>query len=107
MSTRWSAPEENSSTNDNKGDASQPTEKGRTYTVELPRTAGITWGSDISFRWIYVLEITPQSEAAQCGLIAKGDYIVGFGNTSVIAQDFDTVLNVCSSFFITIRLHRF
>jgi hypothetical protein len=33
-------------------------------------------------------------EAAKSGKILKGDYIIGFGNDSLIAQDFDFVLNV-------------
>ena len=65
---------------------------GISYTVELPKRAGLSWGSDLSFRWIYVLDIEPMGEASQTGMIQKGDYIIGVGNTSTLAQDFDFVL---------------
>ena len=71
----------------NKRDFSPPTEKlsndnpnGLVYTVELPRRAGINWGSDMSFRWIYVLDIEKNSPASELD-IKKGDYIISFGNT--------------------------
>ena len=44
---------------------------GRTYTVELTKRAGITWGSDLSFRWIYVLDLEQSGEASASGQIAK------------------------------------
>jgi hypothetical protein len=66
---------------------------GLAFTVDLPKKgAGISWGSDLSFRFIYVLDMEPTGEAYQSGLIEKGDYIIGVGNTSTIAQDFDFVL---------------
>lgn len=67
---------------------------GLVYGVEMSRSAGISWGSDISFRWIYVLDLDPNGEASSTGLIKKGDYIIGAGNVSLIAQDFDYVLTV-------------
>ena len=69
-------------------------ENGSLYTLELPRAAGISWGSDLSFRWIYVQDLEADGEAAKTGMIQKGDYIVSFGNTSTVNQDFDFVLNV-------------
>jgi hypothetical protein len=93
FSNRWAAPEQSKS---NAPKQSKETEKqpGFSYTVEMSKFAGIDWGSDLSFRWVYVVGLDPEGEAAKSKLIEKGDYIVGFGNTSVIAQDFDTVLNV-------------
>jgi len=58
----------------------------------MGKRAGISWGSDLSFRWVYVLDLEPTGEAAQSGIVQKGDYIIGFGNTSTISQDFDFVL---------------
>jgi len=81
---KWDPPKEELSSNDDNGIA---------YTIELPRRAGISWGSDLSFRWIYVLDLEPSGEAAATGLIQKGDYIIGIGNTSTLAQDFDFVLS--------------
>jgi len=84
----WSPP----SRKDDDSDKS-PNESGLTFTVEMGKSSGISWGSDLSFRWIYVLSIEPNSEAAATNLISKGDYIIGAGNTSLIAQDFDFVIS--------------
>lgn len=79
----WKAPTESSSSG-NTNDAtkkSAPSEdesndKGLAYTVELPKAAGISWSSDISFRWIYVQDIDPNSPAADNGSIQKVIIIV-------------------------------
>eukprot|EP01035_Chromulina_nebulosa_P034655 gene34655-46517_t len=76
-------------------------EPGIAYTVEMGKSCGISWGSDLSFRWIYVMDIDPNGEAA--GNVFKGihltfrDYIIGAGNTSLIGQDFDFVLSSLKS----------
>lgn len=45
---------------------------GLAFSVELPKKgAGISWGSDLSFRWVYVLDLEPTCEAYQSGLIQK------------------------------------
>lgn len=67
--------------------------KGLVYSLELPKRAGISWGSDISFRWIYVLDLEPTGEAAQTGVIQKGDYIIQLGDNSTVGLDFDYVLS--------------
>lgn len=64
------------------------------FTVEMPRSCGVSWGSDISFRWIYVLDMDDRGPAAMSGVIQKGDYLIGAGNVSLIAADFDTVVTV-------------
>ena len=61
----FSPPIENSIRNDNEAN-------GLLYSVDLPKNAGISWGSDLSFRWIFVRDIDLVGEAAQCGLIKKG-----------------------------------
>jgi ferredoxin len=66
---------------------------GTVFSLEMSKRAGISWGSDLSFRWIYVLDLEPTGEAAQTGVIQKGDYIIQLGNTSTIGQDFDFVLS--------------
>ena len=71
--------------------------EGFAYTIELPKRAGISWGSDLSFSWIYVLDLEPDGAAASTGLIQKGDYIIGFGNTSTIAKDFDYVISALNN----------
>ncbi len=53
-------------------DIKQENSNGLVYTLELPKRAGINWGSDISFRWIYVLDVESGSAAAESGLIQKG-----------------------------------
>lgn len=65
-----------------KRDFSPPAEKndmsdnpnGLVYTVELPRRAGINWGSDMSFRWIYALDVEKNSPAYESGMIKKGTF---------------------------------
>lgn len=71
-----------------------PDERGYAYTVELPRVSGLSWGSDLSFRWIYVQDIDPNGAAAESNMIQKGDYIIGCGNMSSIALDFNEVLTI-------------
>lgn len=44
---------------------------GITYSVELTKRAGISWGSDLSFRWIYILDLEQSGEACASGLIEK------------------------------------
>lgn len=84
----WSPPKESSS-----GTMYTKTENnGTVFSLEMSKRAGISWGSDISFRWIYVLDVEPTGEAAQTGVIQKGDYIIQLGDTSTIGQDFDFVL---------------
>jgi hypothetical protein len=69
-------------------------EDGMMYSVELPKRPGISWGSDLSFRWIYVLDIDSNSEGRN--FIRNGDYLVAVGNTSVVGEDFDFVLTTIS-----------
>lgn len=42
--------------------------------------------------------LEPNGAAAETGFIEKGDYIIGLGNQSMIAQDFDFVLTVILTF---------
>ena len=70
---------------------------GVSFEIELAKRAGISWGSDLSFSWVYVLDLEPSGEAAMSGMIQKGDYIIGMGNTSCIAKDFDFVLSTYNS----------
>jgi ferredoxin len=67
---------------------------GFTYSIVLPKSSGISLGSDLSFRWVFVLDVDPNSAAANS--VKKGDYVIGFGNTSLIAQDFDFVIKTLS-----------
>eukprot|EP01040_Poterioochromonas_malhamensis_P008829 gene8829-9564_t len=66
------------------------------YSLELPKATGIDWGSDLSFRWVYVQSLDPAGAAFKSGKIQKGDYIIGVGNTTLIAQDFNYVLTTLS-----------
>ena len=70
---------------------------GVSFEIELPKRAGISWGSDLSFSWVYVLDVEPTGEAAASGMVRKGDYIIGMGNTSCIGKDFDFVLSTYNS----------
>ena len=37
------------------GEASGDLESGYAFEIELPKRAGIDWGADLSFSWVYVL----------------------------------------------------
>jgi len=71
-------------------------ETGFAYSVEMTKFPGISWGADLSFRWIYVLGLDSSGEAANTGLVEKGDYIIGVGNDTTLGLDFDTVLKTLS-----------
>ena len=72
---------------------------GQLFTVELPKRAGINWGADLSFSWVFVSSLESGGEAAQWGYLQKGDYLIGMGNESMIAKDFDFVLSVSPLLF--------
>lgn len=86
--SRWEPPTAASSGGDS-DDAD-----GVAYSVELPKATGISWGSDLSFRFVYVQEVEPNGAAAATAMVRKGDYLIGCDNTSLVAQDFNFVLNV-------------
>ena len=66
---------------------------GNAYEIELPKLAGIDWGADLSFRWVKVIGLDPSGEAFKSNLVKVGDYVIGVGNTSTIAKDFDYVIS--------------
>lgn len=65
---------------------------GIAFDVDLSKRPGIDWGADLSFKWVYVIGMDPGGAAASSGKVELGDYIIGIGNTSTIAADFDYVL---------------
>jgi hypothetical protein len=47
-------------------------QKGLAFVVDLPQYgSGISWSSDLSFRWVYVQDLDPAGEAFQSALIRK------------------------------------
>jgi hypothetical protein len=46
--------------------------------------------------FLFAAGLDPQGEAYKSNLIENGDFIIGIGNTSTIAKDFDFVLNTLS-----------
>ena len=73
-------------------------DSGLAFEIDLPKRAGIDWGADLSFRWVYVIGLDPQGEAYKSGMIQKGDFIIGVGNVSTIAKDFDFVLSTLNKY---------
>lgn len=92
----WSPPEES-----NSFESRESEDDGLVYSIELPKSAGISWGADLSFRFVYVLDLDPNMAAASSGVVKKGDYIVGMGDTNTIAQDFDYVLTTLAKQDVT------
>lgn len=72
-SNRWEPPSTSDGISSIDDDSTQ---QGITYTVELPKASGISWGSDLSFRWIYVQDVDPQGEAMKTGMVRKGELMI-------------------------------
>jgi ferredoxin len=47
----------------------------RLFKIRLPRAAGIDWGTDLSFSFVYVRGMDPSGAAAFSGLIEPGDHL--------------------------------
>lgn len=47
----------------------------RLYRIRLPRATGIEWGTDLSFRFVYVRDMDPSGPAYLSGKIEKGDQL--------------------------------
>ena len=45
--------------------------EGLKYTLELPKAMGVNWGSDLSFRWIFVNSLDESGAAAASGAVKK------------------------------------
>ena len=75
--------------------SASPFDQGLYYELDLvPCVSGISWGSDISFRYVFIRDIEPVGEAY--GLVQKGDFIISIGNVSTIEKDFNFVLDTIS-----------
>ena len=60
-SNKWQPPTESSSSSSSSPLAEEDNPNGLAYEVELAKSgAGIDWGADLSFRWVYVLNMDPQ-----------------------------------------------
>lgn len=66
----------------------------RLCTVSLSGGLGIDWGTDLSFKWVYVRELDPMGSAARNGLIKVGDQLVSLNGDSCVAAPFDYVINL-------------
>lgn len=47
----------------------------RIYSVRISRVTGIEWGTDLSFKWVYVRALHPSGAAENCGQISVGDQV--------------------------------
>mmetsp|Transcript_24449 Transcript_24449/g.31759 ORF Transcript_24449/g.31759 Transcript_24449/m.31759 type:complete len:309 (+) Transcript_24449:104-1030(+) len=64
----------------------------RLYSINLSRATGIDFGTDISFRWVYVMGLEPGGAADLTGLVEKGHQIVAVNGESVLGATFDYVM---------------
>lgn len=56
------------------GDQSEGKGDPRLYSVRVSRVTGIDWGTDLSFKWVYVRALEPSGSGAQAG-VAVGDQV--------------------------------
>ena len=84
----------------------------RSYTVRLSRAAGIEWGTDLSFRFVYVRALEPGGAADQTGVISKGDQLCSIRPlndlddrpaTIVVGAPFDFVMDTFANLNKTVR----
>ncbi|KAG5187079.1 hypothetical protein JKP88DRAFT_207226 [Tribonema minus] len=68
----------------------------RLHTATISRATGIDWGTDLSFRWVYVRALEPNGSAARTGLVSKGDQLVSFNGESCVGAPFDFVMSLFS-----------
>jgi ferredoxin len=59
----------------------------RLFKIRLPRAAGIDWGTDLSFSFVYVRGMDPAGAAAFSGLIEPGDHLC---EIQAVAPAFDS-----------------
>lgn len=57
------------------GDQSEAKGDPRLYSVRVSRVTGIDWGTDLSFKWVYVRALEPSGSGAQAG-VAVGDQVL-------------------------------
>ncbi|CAN0183519.1 unnamed protein product [Ascophyllum nodosum] len=65
----------------------------RLYSVRISRATGIDWGSDISFSWIYVRDLTPSGAAANCREISVGDQLIAINDINLAGAPFDAAMD--------------
>ena len=83
----WAPPPSSSSTDPMPtplGAEAEAAPTGVAFTIDLPKRAGINWGSDLSFRWIKVLSMDPNGEAALSNVIQKVKLGNSWDSTSIL-----------------------
>jgi ferredoxin len=73
----------------------------RLYRIRLPRAAGIEWGTDLSFSFVYVRDMESSEPAALSGMVLKGDQICeikedGKKAINLLGAPFDYVMDAFS-----------
>ena len=75
----------------------------RLYRVRISRATGIEWGTDLSFRFVYVRALEPAGAADLLGVISKGDQLCecriksGTEATNFMGASFDYVMETFAS----------
>ncbi|CAM9963068.1 unnamed protein product, partial [Heterosigma akashiwo] len=64
----------------------------RLYNINLSRATGIDWGTDLSFRWVYVMNIEPGGAADLTDQIKKGHQLIAVNGQSVLGASFDLAM---------------
>jgi len=74
----------------------------RLYRVKISRATGIEWGTDLSFRFVYVRALEPAGAADVLGIISKGDQLcecrpINGAATNLMGAPFDFVMDTFGS----------
>ncbi|CAM9909119.1 unnamed protein product [Discosporangium mesarthrocarpum] len=69
----------------------------RFSTVRISRATGIDYGTDLSFKWVFVRNLDPSGSGALCGKIAPGDQLVAINGETMAGAPFDYAMAAMAS----------
>ncbi|CAM9617179.1 unnamed protein product [Chrysoparadoxa australica] len=68
----------------------------RLYEITIPRATGISWGTDLSFSWVYVRDLEPDGGAAMSGEVKRGHQLINVNGETCLGAPFDYVMDLIS-----------
>jgi len=67
------------------------------YNINLSRATGLDFGTDLSFRWVYVRSVEPGGAADRSGEVSNGHQLIAVNGDSVVGATFDYTMEKISS----------